>query len=213
MVRVKICGITREADVDAAVSMGADAVGFISGFPGTPRNISLGRAAELAGRVPPFVSAVLVTNEETILQKDQEVRRTGIGTIQLYGDGIEAGRVLRSFGVRLIRPYLLKSGDPSLAKTAADGFYALLTDTYRPGHQGGTGAVSDWAVCRRIRDDILPVPLVLSGGLNPENVAEGIRAVRPYAVDVSSGVESSPGVKDPEKIAAFISRARSADSR
>jgi phosphoribosylanthranilate isomerase len=213
VVRVKICGITREADVDSAVSSGADAVGFISGFPASPRNISLERAGELARRVPPFVSAVLVTTEDLVLGSESEVRRTGIGTIQLYGDGVDPGRVRSSLGVRLIRPYLMRSEETHPAKAASEGFDALLTDTYRAGRQGGTGIISDWEVCGRIRDEILPVRMILSGGLRPENVAEGIKLVRPFAVDVSSGVESSPGIKDPDKIAEFIRRAREADSR
>ena len=176
VVRVKICGITREADVDAAVSSGADAVGFISGFPASPRNISLERAGELARRVPPLVSAVLVTTEDLVLGSESEVRRTGIGTIQLYGDGVEPGRVRSSLGVRLIRPYLMRSEETHPARAASQGFDALLTDTYRAGRQGGTGVISDWEVCRRIRDEILPVRMILSGGLRPENVAEGIRA-------------------------------------
>ncbi|MDA4114469.1 MAG: phosphoribosylanthranilate isomerase [Thaumarchaeota archaeon] len=210
-VRVKICGITREADVDSAVSMGADAVGFISGFPASPRNISLERAGELASRVPPFVSAVLVTTGETIQRSESDVRKTGIGTIQLYGDAVDPGAVRTSLGVRLIRPYLVKSEGTRPAKAESNGFDALLTDTYRAGRQGGTGIISDWDFCRRIREEILPVRMILSGGLRPENVAEGIRAVRPFAVDVSSGVESSPGVKDPDKIAEFIRRAREAN--
>jgi phosphoribosylanthranilate isomerase len=210
VVRVKICGLTREADVDSAVSMGADAVGFISGFPASPRNVSLGRAGELAARVPPFVSAVLVTTEETILKEGPAVRKTGISTIQLYGDGIDPVRVIGSLGVRLIRPYLVRSEETYPAKEASIGFDALLTDTYRAGRQGGTGITSDWEVCRRIREAILPVRMILSGGLTPENVAEGIRTVRPFAVDVSSGVEVSPGMKDPDKIAEFIRRAREA---
>jgi len=210
VVRVKICGVTREADVDSAVSMGADAVGFISGFPASPRNVSLERAGELAARIPPFVSAVLVTTEETVLKEEPAVRKTGIHTIQLYGDGIDPVRVGGSLGVRLIRPYLVRSEETYPAKEASLGFDALLTDTYRAGRQGGTGITSDWEVCRRIREAILPVPMILSGGLRPENVAEGIRLVRPFAVDVSSGVEVSPGIKDPDKIAEFIRRAREA---
>jgi phosphoribosylanthranilate isomerase len=141
------------------------------------------------------------------------VRKTGIGTIQLYGDAVDPGAVRTSLGVRLIRPYLVKSEETRTAKAESNGFDALLTDTYRAGRQGGTGIISDWEVCRRIREEILPVRMILSGGLRPENVAEGIRTVRPFAVDVSSGVESSPGVKDPDKIAEFIHRAREEDSR
>lgn len=105
---------------------------------------------------------------------------------------------------------LLGSGETRPAKEAALGFDALLADTYRKGSQGGTGMTSDWSACRRVRDEVAPIPFILSGGLNPDNVGEGIKTVRPFAVDVSSGVESSPGVKDTEKIAEFIRRARGA---
>jgi phosphoribosylanthranilate isomerase len=208
--RVKICGITREEDLDSAVHAGADAVGFISGFPASPRNISLQRAGSLAARVPPSVSPVLVTNAATLRQSDGAVRETGIGTLQLYGSGFDPLAIRQVLGVTIIRPYLVKSEDPDPAMAAAMGFDALLTDTFLEGYDGGTGRSSDWSVCRRIRDSLLPKPLVLSGGLTPENVAEGIRSVRPQAVDVSSGVEVSPGIKDREKVAEFVRRAKEA---
>ncbi len=213
MVWVKICGITRESDVGSAVAAGADAVGFICGFPASPRNISFERAVELAGDVPPFVSAVLVTTGEVVETRGAELRETRINTVQLYGGAIDPDRLRKTLGVRLIRPYIVQSQDVSLAKAEAAGFDALLTDTYVPGKQGGSGSASDWGLCRRIRDAILPVPMVLSGGLSPENVAEAIATVRPFAVDVSSGVEASAGVKDAAKVAEFIRRVKEADSR
>lgn len=213
MLRVKICGLTRGADVAAAVMYGADAVGFISGFPASPRNVSFEVAGELAARVPPFVSTVLVTNAAAVSGHEGGVRATGIPTLQLHGDQAEVKRLGRTLGVRIVRPYALVSYEPGAAKEAADGFDALLTDTFRAGLDGGTGAVSDWDRCRGIRDAIAPVPMVLSGGLNPGNVAEAVKRVRPYAVDVSSGVESGPGLKDHAKIADFIRRAREAASR
>ncbi len=211
MVRVKICGNTRESDVASAVAAGADAVGFISGFPASPRNISLQRAAELAEVVPPFVSAVLVTTSEALEGWGSGLKETRIDTVQLYGDDLDPDHVRKALGVRVIRPYILRSDDVLLAKAEAEGFDALLTDTFVPGMQGGSGSASDWGLCRRIRDGILPVPLVLSGGLRPENVAEAVATVRPYAVDVSSGVERSPGVKDHGRVADFIRRAKEAD--
>jgi phosphoribosylanthranilate isomerase len=212
-VRVKVCGLTREVDVEAAVSAGADAVGFISGFPDSPRNLSLDRVRELAGRVPPFVSAVLVTTQETVALRELEVRRAGVDALQLYGEVPDALSLRASLGVKLIRPLLLGPGGSLEPRPDSTGFDALLTDTLRPGMLGGTGVRSDWTVCRRIRDAVLPLPMVLSGGLRPENVADGIRAVRPFAVDVSSGVESSPGVKDAARLAEFVRRAREASSR
>jgi len=212
-VRVKVCGLTREADVDAAVSAGADAVGFISGFPDSPRNLSLERVRELASRVPPLVSAVLVTTRETVALREPEVRRAGVGALQLYGDVPDPLSLRASLGVRLIRPLLIGPEGARETLPSSLGFDALLTDTLRPGMMGGTGVPADWAACRRIRDAVLPLPTVLSGGLRPENVADGIRAVRPFAVDVSSGVESSPGVKDAARVAEFVRRAREASSR
>ena len=211
MVWVKICGITREADVASAVAAGADAVGFICGFPESPRNISFERAAELAGEVPPFVSPVLVTTDEVVERRGSDLRETRINTVQLYGQANDPDRLRKTLGVRLIRPYIVKSEDIGVAKVEAAGFDALLTDTYVPGRQGGSGSASDWGVCRRIRDAILPVPLMLSGGLSPENVAEAVATVRPFGVDVSSGVEMSPGVKDAGRVADFIHRAKEAD--
>jgi phosphoribosylanthranilate isomerase len=211
MVWVKICGITRESDVASAVAAGADAVGFICGFPESPRNISFERAAELAGEVPPFVSPVLVTTDEVVERRGPELRETPINTLQLYGGVIDPGHLRKTLGVRLIRPYIVQSEDVGVAKAEAIGFDALLTDTFVPGKQGGSGSASDWSLCRRIRDAILPVPLMLSGGLSPENVAKAVATVRPFGVDVSSGVELSPGVKDAGRVADFIRTAKEAD--
>ena len=152
MVWVKICGITRETDVASAVAAGADAVGFICGFPASPWNIPFERAAELAGEVPPFVSAVLVTTGEVVDARGSELKETRINTLQLYGDAIDPDRLRKSLSVRLIRPYIVQSVDVGLAKAEAAGFDALLTDTYVPGRMGGSGSASDWSLCRRIRD-------------------------------------------------------------
>jgi phosphoribosylanthranilate isomerase len=211
MVRVKICGMTRAEDVDAAIMGGADAVGFIVGFPSSPRNLTVDYAAGLARRVGPFVDAVLVTTTDVVKNDLAKVKALRPDAIQLYGDSISPGDLRGSLGVRLIRPYLLKSTDPADAKRAVDGFDALLTDTYVAGAHGGTGRTSDWAVCADVKSAIAPTPLVLSGGLNPQNVEEAVRRVRPFAVDVSSGVESSPGVKDHHKVSAFIRMAKEAD--
>ena len=122
--------------------------------------------------VPPFVSPVLVTNRATLLGREAAVKKTGIGTAPALR---RRARPLIGpqlwMGVRIIRPYVLRSDDPKLAKAGAEGFDAILTDTYSEGLHGGSGVVSDWGVCRQIRDEVLPLPMVLSGGLNPENVA------------------------------------------
>lgn len=208
MVRVKICGLTREEDVDAAVNAGADAVGFIVGFPKSPRNLSLNRAAALMSRVPPFVTPVLVTTSEVVSRRAPELRRMVLGAIQLYGDVAEPGSLRRSLRVPLIRPHLVGKDNLAKVRAEASGYDAILSDTYRRGLEGGTGQVSDWRLCAFLRRAIAPLPLILSGGLNPENVADAIRVVRPFAVDVSSGVESTPGIKDHSKINEFIRRAK-----
>jgi len=211
MVRVKICGMTRAEDVDAAIMAGADAVGFIVGFPASPRNMTLNDAAKLARRVGPFVDAVLVTTIDVIRKDLARVKALNPDAIQLYGDPVNPDEIRDLLDVRLIRPYVLKSPGLNEAKREVEGFDAVLTDTYIAGSAGGTGKTSDWAVCAGIRTAIAPVPLVLSGGLNPQNVEKAVRRVRPFAVDVSSGVENSPGVKDHHMVSAFVRMAKMAD--
>jgi phosphoribosylanthranilate isomerase len=238
MTRVKICGLTREEDVDAAVDAGADAVGFVSGFPSSPRNLSLARAASLISRVPPLVTAVLVTTVDALASDPDEVKRAAPGALQLYGSGSTSPASVRSeFHVRhLIRPYHVMGrkvdgrhddhddeeedvvvvpvpSPAAIAREAVAGYDALLLDTYAKGRDGGTGMTSDWDVCAEIRRSIEPVPLFLSGGLTPKNVGEAINKVAPFCVDASSGVESAPGIKDAGKVRAFVSRAMDAVER
>ncbi|MDG6910349.1 MAG: phosphoribosylanthranilate isomerase [Nitrososphaerota archaeon] len=205
MTRVKICGVTRVQDVVSAVEAGADAVGFISGFE-SPRNVSLERAAELIGKVPPFVDSVLVTRAEVLEMHLDRIGQMRPSAIQLYGGVTDPVGLKAKLGVKLILPHLVKRGGDEIGDT--EGFDAVLSDTYRKGAFGGTGEVSDWALCRELRDEVAPVPFILSGGLNPENVEKAITAVRPFAVDSSSGVEASPGLKDSSKVRAFVDRAR-----
>lgn len=204
VVRVKICGLTREGDVAEAVAAGADAVGFISGFPGSPRNLALSRSAELMMNVPPLVDRVLVTTTEVMGNRMDEIRRMRPDALQLYGKDPHVRTAREKLGVKIIRPHLIGNGVGSV-ETA--GFDALLSDTFVRGQSGGTGRTSDWAACRELRDRIAPVPFILSGGLNPDNVREAIVLVRPFAVDASSGVEAYPGIKDGAKVRAFVKNA------
>ena len=206
---MKVCGLKREKDVLACVDAGADALGFIVGFPDSPRNISLGRATELARLVPPFVDRVLVTKASLVASTMGGVVGFRPGALQVYGDGVDLELVRRETGAALIRPYAVgvRDADPA---GQVEGYDALLTDTYVRGMDGGSGIKSDWSACRKIRHAIAPTPLVLSGGLSPENVVEAIRSVRPFAVDVSSGVESAPGKKDGSRVALFVSKAKEA---
>lgn len=207
MTRVKICGLTRVEDVASAVEAGADAVGFISGFTESPRSISFERAAELIRKVPPFVDAVLVTRAEVAERHPNRIRQMRPSAIQLYGQVTDPVGLKMKLGVKLILPHFVKQDGNQIGDMK--GFDAVLSDTYRKGAFGGTGEVSDWELCRRLRDEIAPIPFILSGGLNPENVEEAISLVRPFAVDASSGVEASLGLKDRSKVRAFVDRARS----
>jgi phosphoribosylanthranilate isomerase len=217
MVRVKICGITNDSDLQAAVDAGADALGFICGFPTSPRNLSISKAATLISRTPPMVSSVLVTNVETLRGILEVVVQHPPSAFQLYGDvGLSQVRnKLTTLGSHVIRPILVGSpnGESQLSPDRLDIFDAVLTDTYdkkKHGALGGTGKTSNWLHCREIREQISPLPLILSGGLNPENVAEAIGTVGPYAVDTSSGVERVPGKKDHSRVRDFVRIAKEA---
>jgi phosphoribosylanthranilate isomerase len=220
MTRVKVCGLTREEDVDAVVDAGANAAGFISGFSNSPRSLSISRAVSLISRVPPFVTSVLVTTAEALVEHSDVIKRASPGAIQLYGSSFSPSTVRSSFHTYLLKAYSVsrQEGDDiadvlSKVKEAVSGYDALLTDTYRKGYDGGTGLTSDWSVCAAIRKTIAPTPLILSGGLRPENVELAIATVAPFCVDVSSGVESAPGVKDQAKIRAFVTKANAAEER
>ena len=219
MTRVKICGLTREEDVDAAVDAGADAVGVISGFPNSPRAVSISRAGSLISRVPPFVTSVLVTTAEALVQHLDAVKRAAPGAIQLYSMSLSPHTVRHSFHAYLLKPYSVGAHESdgadvlSKVKEAVKGYDALLTDTLREGYDGGTGLTSDWSVCAAIRKAIAPTPLILSGGLRAENVEQAIATVQPFCVDVSSGVESAPGAKDKAKVRAFVKKASAAEER
>lgn len=202
--RIKICGLTREEDVDAAVAAGADALGFVF-YPPSPRYVSPRRAAELARRIPPFIDVVgLFVNEEKSLVC-ATCDTLPINILQFHGDEDAA------YCGQFARPYLRAARvRPGLdlvefARTYSDA-RGLLLDAFVDGYGGG-GHVFDWTL---IPQD-LPGFLVLSGGLTVENVGEAMRRVRPAAVDVSSGVEMGKGIKDRAKIAAFVGAVRAAD--
>jgi phosphoribosylanthranilate isomerase len=203
--RVKICGITREDDALAAVESGADAIGFVF-FKSSPRSIDVERAAQIARRLPPFVTSVglfVDADDEFIARVVAEV---GVDLLQFHGQETPAdcGRHRRPW-IRAVR----MRPDTDLMTVQAD--YAagrgLLLDAYRPGLPGGTGATFDWA---RI-PPALASQIVLAGGLRPDNVGDAVRRVRPFAVDVSGGVEAEKGIKDPQKIRAFIEEVRRAE--
>ena len=209
MTRVKICGITRDEDLVAALDAGADALGFVVGVPSSPRNLPVESAAELVRLVPVFTKAVLVMVPGCISEIAEAWKAVRPDALQVHGHGLPSVEEIREVapGAALIRGIRLERGE-ALNNVEAAAFDAILLDTFVPGKHGGTGMIHDWEASRRICRDMQPRRLILAGGLRPTNVQEAIRVVRPYAVDVSTGVESSPGVKSAEKMRNFIERVR-----
>ncbi len=200
--RVKICGMRRAEDVKASVEEGADALGFVVGFPASPRNLLPRDAAALRRLLPPFVDAVLVCGAETVRELESLVEEVEPDAIQLYGN-LSLGEAREAApSCWIIKP--IAAGHPPDEPDLA-GYDAVLLDTHsqRKDLPGGTGMPHDWAAASRFRERV-GIPVILAGGLSPRNVGEAIRVVRPYGVDVSSGVEASPGVKSRILIREFI---------
>jgi phosphoribosylanthranilate isomerase len=202
--RIKICGLTREEDVDAAVAAGADAIGFVF-YPPSPRYVEPQRAAELARHIPPFVDVVGLFVNETPETVRAVCKQVPLNLLQFHGDEDQA--YCRQFAQPYLRAARVRPGFDLVEFAGAfPERRGLLLDAFVEGYGGG-GHVFDWML---IPPD-LPGFLVLSGGLNAENVGAAVRRVRPAAVDVSSGVEMGKGIKDHAKIAAFVAAVRAAD--
>lgn len=206
MTRIKICGITREQDLRAVASGGADAIGFVF-YEKSPRHVTLQQAAILARAVQPFVTVVGLFVNPSAEYVREVLAQVALDVLQFHGEESP------EFCAQWSRPYLkavrVKAGvDLLQCATRYAGAQGLLLDAYVEGTHGGTGESFDWAL---IPHD-LPLPVVLSGGLHAGNVAEAIKQVRPYAVDVSSGVEAGKGIKDAAKVAAFIKEVKRVDS-
>jgi phosphoribosylanthranilate isomerase len=211
--RVKICGITREEDLANAVAAGADAIGFVVGATSSPRNLTLKEAEKLIKQVPIFVDSVAVTVANSIDLLSKIYGKLRPDALQIHGENLHEVSSIRQkiTDAHLIRAVYRKTGNViEAAVEVASAFDAIHLDSFVYGKYGGTGIVHDWDLSGRVRQAIYPKPLILAGGLNPENVKDAIRAVQPYAVDVSTGVESLPGIKDPEKVSAFIQNAKEA---
>ena len=205
---VKICGITREEDLLAAAEAGADAVGF-NLWPGSKRHVDLETCRELVAAAPPGLACVGVFVDADYETLREAVTVAGLTWVQLHGDE-EADLVddVRALGVTVIKA--VSPADATAAEAAVETFGAadaLLVDAGAPGAPGGTGRRADWPLARELAGR---GPVILAGGLTPDSVADAIRAVAPAGVDVASGVESAPGIKDPAAVAAFVRAARAA---
>ncbi len=201
-VRVKICGITNLHDALSAVESGADAIGFVF-FKGSPRCVAEDTAATIISKLPPFVTTVGVFVNEAPEQIEKIIHRTAIDVVQLHGDEPPAQCSFSCKVIKAIRVRSLESLDPLIDYQGRVS--AFLLDTYTPDAYGGTGRTFNWDIASYAK----PFGnIILSGGLTPDNVAEAVQRVSPYAVDVSSGVESHPGRKDPKKVKLFIERAK-----
>jgi phosphoribosylanthranilate isomerase len=211
MARTKVCGLTRSTDVDAAVDAGADAVGFVVDVPvDTPREVSAARAVDLAERVPPFVTTVLVTMPSAPQRAVDLVERVQPDVVQCHGD-LSVGDV--AYLASRVNARVLKAvdaDDVEAARRYVDVVDALLVDSADVDGGGGTGETHDW---ERTRDAVadLNAPIVLAGGLTPENVADALETVDPFGVDVASGVEASGGVKDHDRLRAFLDSVAAVD--
>lgn len=205
MTRAKICGITRVEDGLAAARLGADAIGLVF-YPPSPRHVSVAQARAIAAALLPFVTTVgLFVNPEAA-QVEAVLGELRLDMLQFHGD--ETPEFCASFGVPYLKAVRVKPGTDLVQYAARfNGAKALLLDAFVAGTAGGTGETFDWALI----PSGLPLPIILSGGLDPENVRNAIEQVRPWAVDVSSGVEASKGIKDAAKIAAFMQGVRNAD--
>jgi len=200
-VRVKICGITNSEDAHAAVEYGADALGFV--FAKSPRQITKEQARDIIAELPPFVSPVGVFADEKADMIKEICDFCGIQTVQLHGN--EQPSYLKELeGYKLIKAFRVKEED-DLKQLANYKPHAFLLDSYVKGVMGGTGVSFNWEIARQAHKY---GTIILSGGLTPKNVKEAIQMVKPYAVDVSSGVESSPGKKDKSLLKRFIANAK-----
>lgn len=200
---VKICGLTRVEDVEAAGRAGAGALGFV--FAASPRQVSAETASRLVAHVPPGILRVGLFLDQERPEIERVIGTVPLDILQFHGSETEAQ--CRFYGLPWLKAVAVEdAASVSRAESAYPGAMGLLLDSHTAGRRGGTGKVFDWALSGRSSK-----PLWLAGGLNAANVAQAIRIVRPFAVDVSSGVESAPGIKDAGRIAKFMEAVRKVD--
>ena len=203
-VKVKICGITSAEDALAAVDAGADALGFMFYAP-SPRCVTRETAAQITRQLPPFVAKVGVFLNPTVEEVRQAVAECGLDTLQFHGE--EPPEFCRQFGLKALKAFRVQ-GPETLGVLPNYSDATWLLDSFVAGTRGGTGNTFNWEIAAQAVK--LRGRVILAGGLTPENAAEAMRKVRPYGLDVSSGVESAPGKKDVAKVRAFIAAAKGA---
>lgn len=202
MTRSKICGITRIEDGMAAAQHGADAIGLVF-YPPSPRHVSPAQAVAIAAALPPFVTTVGLFVDPDVAEVELALRALRLDMLQFHGD--ESPEFCASFGVPYLKAVRVKPGVDLLQYAIRfRGAKGLLLDAFVAGQAGGTGQSFDWELI----PEGLPLPVILSGGLDPANVRAAIERVKPWAVDVSSGVEAGKGIKDAARIAAFMREVR-----
>lgn len=202
-VRAKICGLTRIEDVQSAVDAGADAVGFVF-YPPSPRAVTASQAQNLAPHVPAYVQIVGLFVNATLEDVQTVFQSVALDVIQFHGDEspAECQRIANSVGRRWYKAIQVKADldvMSEIEKYHQVGASAVLLDAWHPELKGGTGQPFDWTKFPK-----LDIPVILAGGLTPENVTDAIKMTRPYAVDVSGGVESAKGIKDQQRILQFM---------
>jgi len=202
--RVKICGITRPEDALVAADLGVDAIGLVF-YPKSPRYVEASRAAEIVSAIPPFMTTVALFLDARQDFIQQVLNTAPVDLLQFHGDECPAD--CGTFGRPYIKAIGMKGGvnAQAYADTYPDA-QGFLLDSHAVGEAGGTGQRFDWASVPKLNK-----PVILAGGLRPDNVAEAVNLARPYALDISSGVESSPGIKDKDMMQEFISEVKKAD--
>lgn len=210
MTRIKVCGITRPEDAVAAAEAGVDAIGLV--FAESPRRVTPHQAREIVAALPPFVEAVGVFVNSRASTMIKIAREVGLSTVQLHGDESPA-LVAQLEGLRVIKALAVRYRDfpEDVYRFAEAGVCGILLDAFNSSARGGSGKRFDWDLVAGAQSagalDGAP-PIILAGGLTPENVAAGIKRLRPWGVDVSSGLEREPGVKDIEKMLRFVAEVR-----
>jgi phosphoribosylanthranilate isomerase len=205
LTKIKICGITNLEDALFAAFSGADALGFIF-YTKSPRFIKIKEAKRIISKLPPFISKVGVFVDEKLSKIEKIYEECRLSAVQLHGD--ETPLFCRKIKYPVIKSFRVKDKN-SLDILPKYKVNAFLLDTFHQEKLGGTGEKFDWSLAKKAKKI---GPIILAGGLNPKNISEAIRTVKPYAVDVSSGVEKSPGIKDKQKLRDFINQLRSIDA-